>query len=283
VTRVADLSVDHPVWTALAVAPNGAVYAGTLTPAPHTEGSSRVVRITADGEVNDVWTGLTTVTGLAFGPDGSLYALEMATSITPEGGMPPGTGRLVRQTGPDSHEDILTGLEYPIALELGPDGGLSIALPAYGANDQAGAIISVDLDHPRPMVMDEMLLAGARCPGARIYAATRPDATPESLAGGHNHTATPVAVPGDANAPGAQTVQIRDYAFDPPTLTLPLGATVTWINDDAVAHTATARDRSFDTGNIGPGERVSLTFTTAGSFAYICLYHPNMAGTVVVT
>jgi FtsP/CotA-like multicopper oxidase with cupredoxin domain len=282
VTRVVDLSPDHPVWTALAIAPDGSLYAGTLTPSPHLEGSARVVRITPEGEVRDAWSGLSTVTGLAFGPDGSLYALEMATEITPDGGMPPGTGRVLRQTGPESHEVVLAGLEYPIALELGPDGALYVALPAYGANDQAGAIIRIDLDHPRPMVMDNTMLSGARCPEAAIYAPPQPDATPESLAGMHDHDATPVAVPGDQNAPGARTVTISDYAYDPSPLQVAAGTTVTWRNTDPVPHTATALDGSFDTGNIAPGESVSLDFTMAGSFAYTCLYHPNMAGTIEV-
>ena len=51
VTRIVDLSADHPVWSALTVAPEGGVYAGTLTPAPHTEGTARVVHITPDGQV----------------------------------------------------------------------------------------------------------------------------------------------------------------------------------------------------------------------------------------
>lgn len=283
VTRVVDLSADHPVWTALAVAPDGSVFAGTLTPSPHLESSARVVRITADGNVSDAWTGLSTVTGLAVGPDGSLYAAEMATSITPDGGMPPGTGRVVRQTGPDSLEEVVTGLEFPIAMELGPDGGLYVALPAYGANDQAGAIIRVDLDHPRPMVMDPSLLTGARCPNAGIYAVPRPDATPESLANGHNHDATPVAEPGDPSAAGAQSVTISGYAYDPTPLQIAVGTTVTWTNNDPAPHTATAKDGSFDSGNIAPGESASLEFTTAGSFDYTCLYHPNMSGTIVVT
>jgi suppressor of ftsI len=282
VTRVVDLSADHPVWTALTVSPDGSVYAGTLTPSPHLEGSARVIRITQDGAVSDVWAGLSTVTGLAFGPDGSLYALEMATEIALDGGMPPGTGRVVRQTGPDSHEVVITGLEYPIALEMGPDGGLYVALPAYGANDQAGAIIRVDLDHPRPMALDATMLVGARCPDAEIYAPPGPDATPASLGDGHDHDPAPVTVPGDPAAAGAVVVSIRDYAYDPSPRQIAAGSTVTWTNDDPVPHTATARDGGFETGNIGVGESVSLIFTTAGSYEYSCLYHPNMSGTIVV-
>lgn len=239
------------------------------------------MRITPDGEVEDIWTGLSTVTGLAFGPDGALYALEMATETTTDGGMPPGTGRVVRQTGPDSHEVVVTGLEFPIDLELGPDGALYVALPAYGDNDQAGAIIRVDLDHPRPMAMDANLLVGARCPNAAIYSAPRPDAAPETRADGHDHDASPVAEPGDPNAAGAVSVSISDYAYDPSPLQIAVGTTVAWTNNDPVPHSASALDGSFDTGNIAPGESVSLTFTVAGSFDYTCLYHPNMAGTVV--
>jgi plastocyanin len=282
VSRIVDLSADHPVWSALTVAPEGGVYAGTLTPAPHTEGTAKVVHITPAGQVSDVWTGLTTVTGLAVGPDGSLYALEMATGIA-DGNMRPGTGRLVRQTGPDSLEEVVTGLEYPIDLELGPDDALYVALPSYGANDQAGAILRVDLDHSRPMIMDNNLLAGASCPEATSYVPPGQEATPEATTGTHDHgEATPVAIPATPGA-GGQTVQIKDYAYHPATLQVPAGTTVTWTNDDPVPHTATAKDGRFNTDNIAPGQSVSLAFTTPGTFDYNCLYHPNMMGTIIVT
>jgi plastocyanin len=267
------------VWTALAVAPDGSVLAGTLTPNPHTDDSARVVRISQDGQVSDVWTGLTTVTGLAFGPDGTLYALEMATGNTPQDGMPAGTGRVVRQTGPDSHEVVITGLEYPIALELGPDRGLYVALPSYGPNAGAGAIIRIDLDHPRPMAFDPAMLAGARCPGAEIYQPPRPNDTAGPLVDDHDHAATPVA----ADAAGAQAVSIKDLAYDPSPLQIEAGTTVVWTNNDQVPHTATASDGSFNTGTIGPGESASVTFTAPGTISYVCLYHPSMNGTIQVS
>ncbi len=275
VSRVADLSEHHPVWTALAVAPDGSVLAGTLTPNPHTDDTANVVRISPDGEVSDVWTGLTTVTGLAYGPDGALYALEMATGNTSKSGMVAGTGRVVRQTGPDSHEVVVSGLEYPIALELGPDDGLYVALPAYGPNAGAGAIIRIDLDHPRPMAFDPAMLTGARCPEAEIYQPPQPNETAGPLTDDHDHAATPVAGPGEA-------VSIRDAAYDPTPLQIAVGTTVTWTNNDPIPHTATAIDGSFDTGTIGPGESASVTFTAPGSIAYVCLYHPTMSGAIEV-
>jgi hypothetical protein len=95
--------------------------------------------------VTDAWTGLTTVTGVAVGDDGALYAIEMSTGNTEEEPfLTPGSGRLVRQTGPDSMEAIASGLMFPIALDVGPNGALYIALPALGADDGSGQIIQVD-------------------------------------------------------------------------------------------------------------------------------------------
>jgi plastocyanin len=79
-----------------------------------------------------------------------------------------------------------------------------------------------------------------------------------------------------------QTVTIENLQFQPATVTVEVGDTVTWSNQDGVPHTATADDDSFDTGNIAGGSSASQTFATAGSFPYHCEVHPTMTGTVVV-
>lgn len=79
-----------------------------------------------------------------------------------------------------------------------------------------------------------------------------------------------------------QTVTIEGLQFQPATVTVQVGDTVTWSNDDGVAHTATADGGSFDTGSISGGSSASQTFDTAGSFPYHCEVHPSMTGTVVV-
>jgi plastocyanin len=79
-----------------------------------------------------------------------------------------------------------------------------------------------------------------------------------------------------------QTVTIESLQFRPATVTVEVGDTVTWSNQDGVPHTATADDDSFDTGNIAGGSSASQTFATAGSFPYHCEVHPSMTGTVVV-
>ena len=142
---IADLSLDHPVPTAIALAPGGGVYVGYLGPGPHTDGQQKVVKVTADGEVSDYWTGLTMVTGLAVDTDGTLYALDMSTGNTDAPpNIYPNTGRLVRQTGPSTLEVVASGLNYPISMKLGPDGALYISLPAIYPVGELGSIIRID-------------------------------------------------------------------------------------------------------------------------------------------
>ena len=77
-------------------------------------------------------------------------------------------------------------------------------------------------------------------------------------------------------------VAIRDFAYSPGTVQIRVGDSVTWTNRDAVAHTATARNGSFDTGPLDEGESRSVRFTAAGTYRYLCTPHPNMTATVVV-
>ncbi len=90
-----------------------------------------------------------------------------------------------------------------------------------------------------------------------------------------------------ANANPAPTaapivVTIRDFAFKPATLTIPVGTTVQWKNEDSASHTATSLTGVWDTGNLDQGQSGSFTFTKAGSYDYLCNYHPSMRATIVV-
>lgn len=73
-----------------------------------------------------------------------------------------------------------------------------------------------------------------------------------------------------------------DFVFDPVTLTVPVGASVTWVNQGAALHTATAEDGSFDSGFLATGESFTMTFDREGSFPYLCTLHPGMTGTIIV-
>src|SRR5215217_3067408 len=89
----------------------------------------------------------------------------------------------------------------------------------------------------------------------------------------------PIAAHQDANV----EVQVVDFAFEPGTVTVPVGATVTWTNTGNRPHTVTADDGSFDSGRLDPGEQFSQTFDQPGTFAYHCGFHPEMQGSIVVT
>ncbi len=85
------------------------------------------------------------------------------------------------------------------------------------------------------------------------------------------------------SAAATVTVHTKDFAYAPPVLTIPVGTTVTFVNDDEPAHTVTATDKSFDSGNMDKGAKWSHTFSTAGTFTYFCIYHTFMKAKVVVT
>src|SRR5829696_4782461 len=147
ITRVADLSEGHPVPTGIALAPEGGVYVGYLTAFPFVDGTSRVDRVAADGTVSTVWSGLSMVTGIAVAPDGTLFAAEMATgdpATMEEPPFQPFTGRVVRQTGLDSLEEVAADMLFPANLRFGPDGELYVALPSVGANNGEGVILRLD-------------------------------------------------------------------------------------------------------------------------------------------
>jgi plastocyanin len=82
-------------------------------------------------------------------------------------------------------------------------------------------------------------------------------------------------------------IAIRDFAFHPDSLSVPPGATVTWINCEDVGtepHTTTSDPSGalWASPDLSPGDRFSHTFPTGGAFPYHCTPHPFMTGKVVV-
>ncbi|MGH7477494.1 MAG: cupredoxin domain-containing protein, partial [Longimicrobiales bacterium] len=77
-------------------------------------------------------------------------------------------------------------------------------------------------------------------------------------------------------------IDIRNLAYTRATITVTAGTVVEWINRDPVAHTVTADNGAFDSGNLDPGARWSRRFDRAGVFAYHCTPHPFMRAVVVV-
>src|SRR6266446_6526993 len=77
-------------------------------------------------------------------------------------------------------------------------------------------------------------------------------------------------------------VKIDNFSFGPQTVTVPVGATVTWTNNDDIPHTVVSTDGVFNSKVRDTDEKFSYTFTKAGTYPYYCSVHPKMAGKVVV-
>jgi len=94
--------------------------------------------------------------------------------------------------------------------------------------------------------------------------------------------ATASGAPASAAAGGGTPAKIIDFGYDPGTVTVKVGGSVTWTNTGATAHTVTADDGSFDSKSLASNATFSQTFAKAGTFAYHCAIHPGMKGTVTV-
>lgn len=94
----------------------------------------------------------------------------------------------------------------------------------------------------------------------------------------------PSAAPSGASANG---IAIKDFEFQPPRVSVQVGTTVTWTNEEDSLHTVTAgtpddRLDLFDSGEFDTGETFEFTFSEAGTYPFFCDRHEFMKGEVVV-
>jgi plastocyanin len=85
-------------------------------------------------------------------------------------------------------------------------------------------------------------------------------------------------------SPNVVTVTIRDYKFEPETVTVHQGDTVEWKNADNVPHTATedGQKPAFDSGSLSTGATWRYVAATKGTYNYICAFHKYMKGQLIV-
>lgn len=256
---IADLSRRHMVPTGVALAPDGGAYVSHETVVPFPDGAVTVIHVALDGTVTDHWSGLTAGTDLVMGPDGVLYGAEMATGNSDEPPyLSPGTGRIVRQTGPDSLEPVVTDIAYPVYVGFGPDGALYLTYPAFGpdAGEGQGVLLRIDLSVGTPVSLAGIGELGPSCMSG-------PDAATPETAG--------------------TSVTIVDFAYAPQEMRATVGTPLTWANEDWAPHTVTAEDGSFDSGRLDEGASFQHAFSEPGTYAYHCTFHPGMVGAVIVT
>ena len=134
ITRLADVSATegHKVPTGLAIA-NDELLVGELTPFPAVTGAADVIRFKRNGEIRDRIHGFTAVLGVAADQAGTMYVLESFTCATPAPCFPsPGSGRVVRVMPGGARDVVASGLSFPTALRMGPDGALYVSNFGYG-------------------------------------------------------------------------------------------------------------------------------------------------------
>ncbi|GAC1334202.1 MAG: hypothetical protein NVSMB22_26550 [Chloroflexota bacterium] len=88
--------------------------------------------------------------------------------------------------------------------------------------------------------------------------------------------------PAWAQGTGMTQVTMQNFQFAPKSLTVVVGATVTWTNTDAAPHTATSDDGRWTTKLLQTNQSGSVTFNAVGTFSYHCTVHPLMKATIIV-
>jgi plastocyanin len=296
VSRVMHIDIDGnvtDVWTNLttvvdvAVGQDGTLYAlemstGNLEEPPFLQpASGRILQQTGPDSSEAVVDELMFPIALEAGPDGGLYVSMPAL------GAGDGSGVIVKYGGEETEaastdcapiEETLSQVEPEV-----PASTPQPEIPATAAVIEAPETEEPATEEPvteEPVTEEPVTEEPATEEPATEEPATEEAATEEApLLIEASPVASPVASP---QAVGPNDVSIEAFAFVQNELVVPVGSTVTFVNNDTVAHTATASDGTFSTGNIAPGESVPVTLDQPGTYLYSCSYHPNMKGVVIV-
>jgi len=107
------------------------------------------------------------------------------------------------------------------------------------------------------------------------------------MAAGCSSSQTPPATAAPTSSvAGGNTIAIKNFAFDPSSLTVKSGTVVKWINQDGASHAIvsdTGSTVAFSSDPLSSGASYSFTFTHPGTYSYHCSIHPSMKGTIIVT
>jgi YVTN family beta-propeller protein len=85
-----------------------------------------------------------------------------------------------------------------------------------------------------------------------------------------------------ADVGGEAKVSIANFAFNPGSITIHPGESVTWSNDDGSPHALVFKDGVGGTVSLSPGQSFTRTFAKAGTYDYSCSFHPYMTAKIVV-
>ena len=144
--RLLEYPASNRVLTNVVLGPDGALYIAELGPWPYPAGSGRITRLTLDGQSAPAVTGLTTPIAAAFGPDGTLYAIELTAPLRQDFNL----GRLLKIRSDGQQEVILDSLSYPTAMIAGPDDNLYISNYGHLSRRSNGQVLRVEIGDQSP-------------------------------------------------------------------------------------------------------------------------------------
>jgi amicyanin len=122
-----------------------------------------------------------------------------------------------------------------------------------------------------------MAVSGVVLAATFLFAPPGPTALPVAPV----QTATPVQTAELVRAVDT-VVKIENFTFNQQRVTIKVGTTVTWVNEDDIPHTATSSTKLFNSKTLDTNDKFSFTFTTPGTYEYFCALHPHMKGSIVV-
>lgn len=95
-------------------------------------------------------------------------------------------------------------------------------------------------------------------------------------------TSIATSSPNPSTSAASQTVVMQGFTFQPASITIQTGASVTWRNDDSVSHQIVSNTNAFSSPVLNAGGSYTHVFDQAGTYSYHCGIHPYMTGTITV-
>lgn len=260
-----------PVTTGIAAGPDGNLYICQFSPSPYFEGSGRIDMATPAGEVTEgAVTNLTTPIDVAFADDGTMYVLQYATAFDAELYRYISFGGLIHRVLPDgTTEVVVSNLNFPTSLIVGPDGALYVSNYGNESNEGQGEVLRVV---PGDTAVEAPLPADPLPDDEQSNAPDRPTIAPTPDQGGEVVATINIV----------EAADIMAWGYQPNDITIQTGQAVTFLNTGQVGHTATANDGAFDTSFLEHDQSSTVTLNEPGSYSYICQPHPWMMGVINV-
>ncbi len=168
---------------------------------------------------------------------------------------------------------LLLAVLVGVLAACGGDSTVGTATPTPSPTFVSTVVISLTQTPPTPTPTAK---PAGRTPTPSPRPTPRPTPTPTPV--------KPTPTPTPTRTSTVVTVSITtnssgSFTFSPTSLRIAIGTTVIWKNNTGAPHTVSGS--AFDSGTISPGGTFSFKFAQAGTFAYHCMFHPYMVGSVV--